>query len=77
MSEVSAALQEEYLTTLDIAKILKLDAHTIRDLFRNEPGVIVLGRTETTSAKRKYASLRIPVAVYRRVVTRLANKRTR
>lgn len=49
---------------------LKVDEHIVRQLFANEPGVFVICFPE--KGKRVNRTLRIPEAVFLRVVTRLA-----
>ena len=57
------------LTVADAAKRLNVDTDTIRRLFLNEPGVIVIAFPR--KGRRTYRTLRIPEPVFRRVVTRL------
>ena len=60
---------EQCLTVAEIAERLKLKPDTVRRLFLNEPGVIVISAPK--KGRRAYRTLRIPVTVYQRVVTRL------
>jgi hypothetical protein len=62
---------EPFLTVPEIAKILRLDRHTVCRLFADEPGVIVIGNGETRRGQRKYRLLRVPTAVLNRVVARM------
>ena len=64
-----AFVSDEYLTIAEVAERLKLNHETARRLFMNEPGVVVI--CSPKKGKRVYRTLRIPVAVYDRVVTRL------
>ncbi|MEO7191991.1 MAG: hypothetical protein ABI051_13135 [Vicinamibacterales bacterium] len=48
---------------------LKIKHDTVRRLFMNEPGVIVIWFPR--KGTRTYRTLRIPLSVYQRVVTRL------
>ena len=57
------------LTVAEVAGRLKIKPDTVRRLFMNEPGVIVIWFPR--KGKRAYRTLRIPVSVYQRVVTRL------
>ncbi len=57
------------LTVAEVAERLKIKPDTVRRLFMNEPGVIVIWFPR--KGKRAYRTLRIPVSVYQRVVTRL------
>ena len=57
----------------EVAELMGFTVPTILKLFENEPGVIVLERP-TTMNKRRYRSVRIPRAVYERVIRRLTQK---
>jgi hypothetical protein len=58
---------EEFLTVQEVADRLKVDPDTVRRMFCDEPGVVVLGQPR--SGKRAYRTLRIPLRVLQRVVT--------
>ena len=67
----------EFLTIPEIREqVLPLDRHTLQKLFINQPGVLILGRRETTDPRkvtdgepwRKYRKLLVPRAVVERVV---------
>jgi hypothetical protein len=60
---------ESYLTVTDVAERLKINEDTVRRLFLNEPGVLVI--CFPRKGRRVYRTLRIPQAVFDRVVTRL------
>jgi hypothetical protein len=60
-------MQEQFYTVTEAAEILKVSTDTATRLFANEPGVIDLGRPEK-SHKRRYRVLRIPHAVFNRVI---------
>ena len=60
---------EQHLTVEQIARNRNLSADTIRRLFNNEPGVIVIAKPK--ARKRTYRVLRIPESVERRVFARL------
>lgn len=62
---------ERHFTVEEIAKIRNLSADTIRRLFIDEPGVIVISKPR--SRKRTYKVLRIPESVERNVFARLTN----
>ena len=62
---------EPFLTVPEIAKILRVDRHTVCRIFANEPGVVVIGNRETRRGQRKYRMLRVPTAVLNRVVARM------
>jgi hypothetical protein len=61
---------EQFLTVAEIGERLKLKPDTIRRLFSLEPGVIIISAPK--KGRRVYRTLRIPVSVYERVLTRLA-----
>jgi hypothetical protein len=62
---------EQFLTVAEIGERLKVKPDTIRRLFSTEPGVIVISAPK--KGRRVYRTLRIPVSVYERVLTRLAH----
>ena len=62
-------IDERCLTVADVAERLSVNCDTVRRLFMNEPGVIVIATPR--KGRRVYRTLRIPVSVYARVVTRL------
>ena len=66
---VAVDLTDGCLTVADAAKHLNVDVDTIRTLFLDEPGVIVIAFPR--KGRRTYRTVRIPEAVFRRVVTRL------
>jgi hypothetical protein len=64
------ALQEQFFTPDELAKLLKLHPSTIRRLFVDEPGVLRYGHAGL-HGKKQYFSLRIPASVVQRVVGRM------
>jgi len=60
--------EEECLTVSEVADRLKINEDTVRRIFINEPGVIVIYRPR--KGRRQYRTLRIPEHVFRRVLTR-------
>lgn len=62
------APDEECLTVSEVADRLKVNEETVRRIFINEPGVIVIHRP--LKGRRQYRTLRIPDHVFRRVLTR-------
>lgn len=60
-------------TVAEVAAMTGFSRQTVTRLFRNEPGVLLIGRARS-DRKRRYQSLRIPQAVYTRVINRLAVK---
>lgn len=71
-----AAARERLLKVTDVAAMWGLSAVSVRRLFLQEPGVLVLGRSEPQSKLRKrvYRTLRIPESVVARVRQRLVNR---
>ena len=56
----------------EIAEMWNLSADTVRKLFENESGVLVLGTSTRRSGKRRYTTLRIPEFVLERVHRKLS-----
>jgi hypothetical protein len=70
-----AAIGERFLTVAEVAAMWGLSSVSVRRIFLQEPGVLVIGRREEQSRVRKrvYRTLRIPESVVARVRQRLAN----
>ena len=64
-----ASIDEPYLTVVEVAERLKVNDETVRRLFLNEPGVLVI--CFPRHGRRVYRTLRIPESVFQRVLTRL------
>lgn len=62
-------VNETFLTLEEVAERLKVNENTVRRLFWNEPGVVVICFPK--KGKRVYRTLRIPEVVFLRVLTRL------
>lgn len=62
---------ERHFTVGDIARIRNLSADTIRRIFVDEPGVIIISAPK--ARKRTYRVLRVPESVERRVFGRFTN----
>jgi hypothetical protein len=63
--------------TVHTAVLMGLSRQTVTRMFQKEPGVIILKRPRVESmhkTKRVYSTVRIPRAVYERVVNRLMVK---
>jgi hypothetical protein len=58
-----------FLTVAEVAERLKVNDETVRRLFLNEPGVVVI--CFPRRGRRVYRTLRIPERVFVRVLTRL------
>jgi predicted DNA-binding transcriptional regulator AlpA len=59
------------LTIAEVSALTGLSRQTVTRMFEREKGVLILGRPEKLH-KRSYRSIRIPRAVYERVIGRLA-----
>ena len=57
-------------TMSEVAALMGLSRSTVTRLFEHEPGVIILKRPERMH-KRGYRTIRIPLAVYERVIQRM------
>jgi hypothetical protein len=62
---------ERHYTVAEIAEMWNLSAETVRRLFGNEPGVLVIGDDDPDSGTRRYRTLRIPESVLTRVHRRM------
>lgn len=60
-------IEKHTLTVAEVAALTGLSRRTVTRLFEHERGVIVLNRAEELH-KRRYRSIRIPRAVYERVL---------
>jgi hypothetical protein len=70
--ETSAHTERHYAVT-EIAEMWNLSTDKVRELFENEPGVLVLGE-RSPRHKRRYVTLRIPHSVLERVHRRMSSK---
>jgi hypothetical protein len=68
------SILEQHYTPEQLAKLWGLSVETIRRMFREEPGVLVIDRPETRR-KRGYKSIRIPASVAVRVHQRHQSRR--
>ena len=64
-------VDDQFLTVAEIAERLKVKHDTVRRLFIHEPGVVIIRFPR--KGKRLYRTVRVPVRVYERVVTRLTH----
>ena|ERR1017187_6182028 len=62
--------EQQFYTVAEAAKFLKVSRDTITRLFADEPGVVDLGSPERLH-KRRYRVLRIPHAVFNRVIYKM------
>src|SRR6266566_5674251 len=63
-------VDEKHFEPAELAKAWGVSAETIRNVFRNEPGVLRIAHPN--GRKRKYISMRVPVSVAERVHKRLS-----
>jgi hypothetical protein len=70
--ETSVHIERHYAVA-EIAEIWNLSPDKVRELFENEPGVLVIGE-RSPRHKRRYVTLRIPQKVLERVHHRLSSK---
>ena len=71
MARIMTRIEKQIYTVKDIAAMMGFSQPTIIRMFEKEPGVLIVKRAETVR-KRGYRSIRIPRAVYERVVRRLS-----
>jgi hypothetical protein len=64
-------MEKQAFTAREVAALMGFSQPTIIRMFEKEPGVLIVKRAETLR-KRGYRSIRIPRAVYERVVRRLS-----
>jgi hypothetical protein len=62
---------ERHYTPREISSLWKLHASSIIRIFRDEPGVLKIGKKSSTRG-RSYVTLRVPESVLQRVHRRLA-----
>lgn len=68
---------EQHYTAREVAQMTRYSYDTILRIFRDEPGVLSLGRAESAyGKKRAYESIRIPASVVTRVLSRMRKKAT-
>ncbi len=61
---------ERHYSVAEIAELWKLSVDTVRKLFANEPGLMVIGNGDPRPGTRRYRTLRIPESVVLRVYRR-------
>ena len=72
-AEQEARALERCYSPEQVAELWSLSPHTIRRIFENEPGVLVIERPHVYG-KRRHRTLRIPESVALRVYHLRANK---
>lgn len=63
---------ERHYTPAEVAALWGISVDEARKVFRDEPGVLVIG-SDSSVHKRRYTTLRIPESVLQRVHRRLSN----
>lgn len=66
------AYHERHYSVAEVAGMWSLGEDKVRDLFENEPGVMVISNEGLRGRRRRYRTLRIPESVVQRVHRRLA-----
>jgi len=66
-------MTERHYTPTQLAMLWGFSGRFVRELFRDEPGVIVIDRPEQMH-KRGYATMRIPESIASRVYSRLTRR---
>lgn len=72
----SSVHAERHYAVTEIAEMWNLSADKVRELFGEEPGVLVIGEQDRRH-KRRYVTLRIPQSVVERVHLRLSSRGVR
>jgi hypothetical protein len=73
IAEMTAATGagERHYTVRELGALWKLSTSSIARIFRDEPGVLKIGREQPRRGRRRYITLRIPESVVQRVYRRL------
>jgi AraC-like DNA-binding protein len=66
-------MENQAYTVAEVAALTGFSRRTVTRMFERERGVLILSRPESMH-KRSYRSIRIPRAVYERVINRLTVK---
>ena len=61
---------ERHFTPQELAELWKFDESTIRRMFVDEPGVLIVGKSSRHDGKRDYVTLRIPESIARQFYER-------
>jgi transcriptional regulator GlxA family with amidase domain len=73
VERMSTLSDKPAFTVAEVAALTGFSRQTVTRMFENEKGVLIVRRSETMH-KRSYRSIRIPRAVYGRVIARLTVK---
>lgn len=71
VQEDAAISLEPHFTPAEVAEAWGVSADTIRRMFMDEPGVLVIEPAPARFSRRKYRTLRIPASVAERVHRRM------
>jgi hypothetical protein len=71
LEQSAVSVAEKHYTPQELAEAWGVSAESVRQIFREEPGVLKIGKTGA-KYKRGYVTLRIPESVAERVHTRLS-----
>jgi hypothetical protein len=66
-----SAVVERHYSPIQLAELWGVSPQTIREIFKDEPGVLQIGRDGTRN-RRRYKTMRIPHSVAERVHARLS-----
>lgn len=66
------ASAERHYSPDEIAELWNLSPDWVRNTFKHEPGVLVIGNAQPRRGKRSYRTLRIPQSVLERVHKRMS-----
>jgi hypothetical protein len=68
---IGSRLFERHFSAAELAELWGLSENSIRRMFEDEPGVLIM---DTSSSTRRHRTLRIPQSVAERVYTRLSTR---
>jgi hypothetical protein len=72
VAQLATVSIERHYSPAEIGEIWNLSADCVRNIFENEPGVLVIGNSISRRGKRSYTTLRIPQSVLDRVHKRMS-----
>jgi AraC-like DNA-binding protein len=61
-------MEKQAYTVAEVATMTGFSRQTVTRIFERERGVLIVGHSKTEKDKRSYRSIRIPRAVYERVI---------
>jgi hypothetical protein len=71
IEQSNVMMDEKHYTPSELADLWGVSVQTVRELFKNEDGVLKIG-SDGTRNRRAYRTLRIPYSVAERVHTKLS-----